>query len=64
MKKGYFCPKCGNLEAMKLAITTLNGNSLTVHLASQAAINRRDTLISCLKCKHVAAADEFRKKRR
>jgi predicted nucleic-acid-binding Zn-ribbon protein len=63
MKKGYYCPACGNREAMKLALTTAKGKSLSVMLASQGAINKPDVQICCLKCRHVANADSFRAKR-
>jgi predicted nucleic-acid-binding Zn-ribbon protein len=63
MKKGYFCPKCGNLEAIKLLITTLQGKSLTVLLASQATINKPEAQICCLKCQYAGKPVDFRKKR-
>jgi len=63
MKKGYYCPACGNLEAIKLAITTAKGKNLSVLLAPQRMINRPDTRICCLKCSHVANAGSFRSKR-
>ena len=63
MKKGYYCPKCGNLEAIKLLITTLHGKSLTVHLASQATINRPEAKICCLQCQYAGNPADFRIKR-
>lgn len=63
MKKGYYCPACGNLDAIKLAITTAKGKSLSVLLASQGTINKPDVQICCLKCRHVANAEMFRVKR-
>lgn len=63
MKKGYFCPACGNLDAIKLVITTAKGKSLSVLMASQSTINKPDVQICCLKCKHMAKVDSFRLKR-
>ncbi len=61
MKKGFYCPKCGNLEAMKLLVTNNNGKSLSMLLASQSAINKPGVQISCLICKHAGKVQEFRK---
>ena len=63
MRKGYYCPACGNLDAIKLAITTAKGKTLSVLLASQKTINRPGTQICCMQCSHVAFADKFRTKR-
>ncbi len=63
MKKGYQCPACGTMEAIRLAITTARGKSLSVLLASQSILRRPETLICCLECSHVAGADSFRVKR-
>ena len=40
MKKGFQCPKCGNLDAIKLLISTLKGKTLSLLLASQAIIQK------------------------
>ena len=63
MKKGYYCPACGNLEAIKLAITTAKGKNLAVLFAPQRLIHRPDALMCCLECRHVANADSFRNKK-
>ncbi len=63
MKKGYHCPACGNMEAIRLAITTASGKSLSVLLASQSILRRPESRICCLECSHVARADSFRMKR-
>ncbi len=63
MKKGFYCPKCGNLEAIKLLVTSHTGKSLSMHLASQAAIYKPGVQISCLICKHAGRVEEFRKGR-
>ncbi len=63
MKKGYHCPACGNFDALKLALTTAKGKSLSLMLASQSTINKPDVEICCLKCRHVANAASFRSKR-
>jgi predicted nucleic-acid-binding Zn-ribbon protein len=63
MKKGYHCPKCGNLEALKILITTLNGKSISLLFASQSIVNKPQSELRCLECKHVGKAEEFRMKR-
>ena len=63
MKKGFYCPKCGNLDAIKLLITTLKGKSLTVLLASQATIFKLAKQICCLKCRYCGPVDDFRLKK-
>ena len=63
MKKGYYCPACGNLEAIKLLITTSKGKSLSVLLASRSILSKPDAQICCLKCDFAAEADSFRIKR-
>ncbi len=59
MKKQFFCPKCGNREAMQLFITTHKGTPLSLHLSSQANIRKSTGEVSCLVCKQVGKVKEF-----
>ena len=59
MKKKYFCPMCGNREAIDLFITTHKGKRLSLLLASQANIRKSQGHIGCLKCKHVGKIKDF-----
>ncbi len=63
MKKGFHCPKCGNIEAMKLTVTSHTGKTLSMLLASQSTINKPGVQISCEICRHAGKAQEFRKAR-
>ena len=59
MKNKFFCPKCGNREALNLFITTQKGKPLSLHLSSQANIRKSRGEISCIICKHVGKIVEF-----
>lgn len=63
MKKGYHCPNCGNLEALKILITPLNGKSISLLFAYQDIINKPESEMHCMVCNHVGKADEFRSKK-
>ena len=59
MKYKFFCPKCGNREAMDLLITTQKGKPLSLHLSSQTNIRKSRGEIRCVICKHVGKVEEF-----
>ncbi len=62
MKKGFQCPSCGNLEAVKLLISTLKGKTLNLLVASQAVIHKSKHIL-CSTCHHIGFVHDFRRKR-
>jgi uncharacterized Zn finger protein len=64
MKKGYFCPQCGNKESGRLEVISNDHPSFPLLLAPQKILRHPDVRISCSDCGWLADSAIFRAKKR
>ncbi len=61
LQRLFFCPSCGNREAINLFITNHKGKLIPLLLSSQATIRKSTGEIFCGICKKITSVADIRK---